>query len=240
MSTVARLRAGGASAALRRLDWQHPEWWAVALAAVCWGGMVTHALQHGAHAHHHLMTTPAELLHWLLMVIAMMVPLMLDPVRMVAFRSYRHRRHIAIATFLVGYLAVWWAAGLPVAWLRSLAWSHTHHTAAVAFALSALWLLSPLHDRALKSCHGQRPIAPSGWPAIRDACVHGMRLGGACVVSCWPLMVACTLTGHSLIAMLGGAAVSVLERLSFRPPTRMLMLLTLGLSGWHVALVLST
>lgn len=240
MSAVARLRAGVATTTLRRLAWEHPEGWTLALAAVCWSVMVTHALQSGAHAHHHLMTPPEELLHWLAMVVAMMVPLLVDPVRTVAFRSFRRRRHLAIATFLVGYLTVWWAAGLPVAWLRSFSWTHTHLAAAVAFALAALWFLSAPHARALIACHGQRPLAPSGWPATRDTLAAGGRLGAACVVSCWPLMIACTLTGHSLIAMLGGAALSALERLSFRPPRRRLALLTLGLSGWHVALVLST
>lgn len=237
MSAVARARPGRA-AALRRIAWERPEWWVLALAAAVWAVMIRHAIQHGEHAHHHVMTAPEEILHWLLMVVAMMAPLLLDSVRTVAFRSYRRRRHIAIATFLAGYLAVWLLAGLPVALIRAFAWSHTHGAAAAAFVVAALWSLSGPHARALSACHGTRPLAPEGWPATRDAVAYGMWIGRACVVSCWPLMLACTLTGHSLIAMVGGAAIGALERLSFRPPTRMVALATLGLAAWHVGLAL--
>lgn len=39
----------------------------------------------------------AEIVHWLLMIAAMMLPLLVVPIRQVAFRSYRWRRRKAVA-----------------------------------------------------------------------------------------------------------------------------------------------
>jgi predicted metal-binding membrane protein len=224
--------------ALRRAAWERPEWWALATAAGAWAFMLPHAIQHGAHARHHVMTPLAELVHWLLMIIAMMVPLMTDAVRFVAFRSLALRRHRAIATFLLGYLGVWLACGLPVVALRRAAFTHNHLAAAIAFLAAAGWTLSNCHQRAVKACHYQGPLAPYGWPATRDGVRYGARLGVACVVSCWPLMLACTLTGHSVIAMLATGAIGAWERLSFRPPYRLVALGIGVLAAWHLGLAL--
>ena len=53
-----------------------------------------------------------EIVAWLTMILAMMFPLLLHPVRHVALRSFRRRRGRAIACFLAGYAGVWLAAGL--------------------------------------------------------------------------------------------------------------------------------
>src|SRR4051812_9468735 len=86
---------------LRRFFWTHPEWWSLALVALAWGMVVAHAGAHQEHAHHtmpgkDILSFPVEFLNWSLMVVAMMVPLMLEPLRWVAFQSFRHRRHRAI------------------------------------------------------------------------------------------------------------------------------------------------
>jgi hypothetical protein len=49
-------------------------------------------------------------------------------------------------------------------------------------------------------------------------------------------MVACTLTGHAPVAMLGAGAIGVVERFSFRPPRRAVAVSTLALGGWYLAL----
>ena len=54
----------------------------------------------------------AEIVHWLLMIAAMMLPLLVVPIRQVAFRSYRWRRGKAVAGFIAGYSAVWIITGL--------------------------------------------------------------------------------------------------------------------------------
>lgn len=41
--------------------------------------------------------------HWALMVCAMMLPLLVEPLRYVAFRSLRRTRRMNVASFLIGY-----------------------------------------------------------------------------------------------------------------------------------------
>lgn len=47
-------------------------------------------------------------------------------------------------------------------------------------------------------------------------------IGSACVTTCLPMMVACSLAGHHLVAMLGGAALGAIEKRSFRPSIRLI------------------
>jgi predicted metal-binding membrane protein len=177
----------------------------------------------------------AELCAWLAMVVAMMLPLQLDAVRVAAFRSLRRRRQRAAALFVLGYLAPWAALGAAVAWLRSASWpaAHADAAAAAAFALAALWTLTAARRRALVACHRTVPLAPTGWRADRDCVGYGARVGAACAASCWATMLGCALTGHALLAMVGGAAIAARERLAFRTPHRTVLVATAGLAAWY-------
>src|SRR5689334_7887146 len=58
------------------------------------------------------MNPPATLsAGWLLMLIAMMAPALIPPVRLLRARSFTQRRARATALFAAGYAAVWMAAG---------------------------------------------------------------------------------------------------------------------------------
>jgi hypothetical protein len=218
---------------LRRYFWTHPEWWSLVLVALAWGTVVLQAGEHQGHAHHSL-SFPLEFLNWGLMVVAMMVPLMLEPLRWVAFQSFRDRRHRAVLLFLLGFLVPWLGVGVGAAWLRTLDWSHNPLLPSGMFALAALWVLVPVRMQALVSCHLTVPLAPSGWPADRDCLRVSLRLGASCVVTCGFLMLACVLTGHNLLAMLGGTVLGALEYRSFRPPTRAIFAGALLLAGWFL------
>ncbi len=231
MSAASGLRPTGLLAIARRFVWEHPEWWVIGLACLAWLPMLAHGVDHAGHALH-VMPPVAELTHWLLMIAAMMFPLALDPLRNVAFRSYRRRRHLAMVELLVGYLGVWALAGLPVIALRASPWGRGDAIASGLFVLAGVWSLSRLRRRALTMCHASRPLAPSGWRATRDTIRYGALLGAWCVVACWPLMLACTVTGHALVAMVGGATIGWQERRSFRPPIRRVALLTFALAAW--------
>lgn len=71
------------------------------------GVLVMHAFGVGKRHHHRAMLTgtavdcPPALTHWLLMVVAMMFPFIIGPVRGTAIRSLWRRRHRAIASFLL-------------------------------------------------------------------------------------------------------------------------------------------
>jgi hypothetical protein len=216
-----------------RFAWAHPEWWCVALSIGAWALMIVHAVQHWGHAHHHMMSFSEEMIHWTAMIAAMMLPLTLAPVRVTAFRSLKARRHRAIVGFLMGYFAPWILLGVPVALFRRLSFTHTHGAAAMAFALAALWLWLPARRIALVECHRTMPLAPTGIRADGDCLRFGWLIGIACVITCWPLMVACSLTGHALPAMVGGAIIGALERVGFRPRKWAVLVGTLVLFGFY-------
>jgi predicted metal-binding membrane protein len=226
------------SGRVREFFWAHPEWWCVAVSAAAWAAMLQHGL-HGHGACHARQPPGREWLQWMEMIAAMMLPLVLGSVRAAGFRSLRARRHRAIGLFLLGYLAPWGLLGVAVIGLRALdvtGATHTHAAAAVAFALASAWMIAPAHRRALAACHRSVPMAPSGWRADVDALRFGASVGLACMVSCWAVMVACAITGHGLPAMIGGAAIGVLERRAFRPRIRAAAAATLLLSvGYAVA-----
>lgn len=216
--------------------WLHPEWWSVALCGVAWAVMLLHGWQYAGHGVHHRMSLALELSYWMWMVAAMMLPFALDAVRTTAARSLWARRHRAMAGFLIGFLAPWLVLGIAAAGLRELSWAHSYVAPVLGFLAAAWWQRTLRHRRAFIACHRTQPLAPLGWQADRDCLRFGGAIGTACVTSCWPLMLACTFTGHSLIAMAGGMAVGAWERWPFRPRTRAMLAVTLALAGYYAAL----
>jgi predicted metal-binding membrane protein len=200
----------------RRLLWPHPEWWAVALAAGAWlvifaGAGVT---EHRAH-----LAAPLgdAITHWTLMMVAAMVPTLIDPIREVAGRSFWHRRHRAVAVFLAGYMSIWILFGIVVTVL--VAWlpiAGRRDLVPITLVIAAAWQLSPLKWRSVMACHRRIALAPSGWPATRDCLRQGWAIGWPCVVACGPMMAACALV-HDVGLMAAIAAIGWFERAAFRP-----------------------
>jgi predicted metal-binding membrane protein len=210
--------------------------WAVLIATNV-GGLGTKTAD--AHRHHMDGIGTSILLgtaHWQLMVLAMMLPVVVPSLRAAAFRSLWRRRHRAVAGFLVGYLTVWALVGLAVccilAWAPKLTHEWQREAAAGAFLLAACWHWSRIKQRALVACHRTIPLAPSGLRADRDCIVFGWQIGCACCLSCWVLMVACTLTGHSSVALLVCGLIGLAERYSWRPNTK---LISFGILGQALA-----
>jgi predicted metal-binding membrane protein len=162
------------------------------------------------HAHH-----GSRLANWMLMTVAMMLPLVVPQVRFVADRSLWRRRHRAIAGFLIGYLAIWFLVGIAVSFVEP-----TPVLAAAAFAVAGTWQLTRYKRVAMASCHRPMPLAPRGWRADRDCIRYGWMVGTYCVASCWALMFACAMAGHHLVAMVGVTAVMYAERYT-RPRRRL-------------------
>jgi hypothetical protein len=228
-----------ARARLKRFAWTHPEWWVVAL---CWSAWAALVFERGRHQGHGSLDEAGfawEVGGWMLMVAATMLPLVVPTVRQVAGRSLWSRRHRATLVFVGGFCAAWLVLGLAVAALREGAWAHTSAAAALAFAGAALWQRTRLHRRGLIECHRSEPLAPRGWRADRDCLRFGAIMGGYCVLSCWPLMLACALASHSLVALAGTMVVGVSERWYYRPRTRTMLAVTVALAVYHAALAMS-
>jgi Predicted metal-binding integral membrane protein (DUF2182) len=199
--------------------WRHAEWWSLGLSLAAWAVLIVGGSPQPAH-HHGAPIARAwqyEVGHWLLMVTAMMVPLVLSPIRMTAARSLWRRRHRAIAAFLVGYLLPWTIGGLVAATFITFApetWRHPPLAVGVAFAIAAAWQIAPAKRRSLVACHRAAPIAPDGWRATCDCVRYGSTIGTSCVVSCFPLMLVCIAARHHVSAMAAVAIVGAGERLS--------------------------
>ena len=224
----------------RRLSWPHPEWWSLALCAaawvaILWGGGPLSAGPHASHGHAHQAGVGAAstgghagwgagTFWWLVMIVAMMFPMLLDPIRTTAERSLWRRRHRAIGGFLIGYLAPWMMFGVVASAAASLLqmYSGLQPAAAAGFGAALLWQVTPLKRRAVLACHRTLPIAPAGWRADRDCLRYGWVVGSSCLVSCWALMLACLLAGHNLQVMIGATAVGWTERSMARPNQRLL------------------
>jgi hypothetical protein len=232
-STFADTRIRIASA-MQYFFWRHPEWWSIALCALAWAEMLLHGWQHVGHEVHQQITLPRELAYWMLMVAAMMLPLVFYSVWLTAISSLWARRHRAMAGFLAGYFTPWLALGIMVASMRQGSWPHHYSVVTLGFLAAALWQLTSVHKRATVACHRTQPLAPVGWRADRDCLHFGSRIGIACVLSCWPLMLACALAGHSLVAITGGMMVGIGERRLFWPRTA--LLLTLALAIYYLVL----
>jgi len=220
MSITVRTDHNGIRDKLRRIGWHHPEWWAVMAAAVAWMFMAGMSRTHASHTESipgigHGQCT----LGMVYMVIAMMLPLTLTNVRHVALSSLWRRRHLAIAAFLVGYLAVWIvvqsAIGGTLGLLAPLVGWET--AGGVAMVAAALWEVAPTKRQRLRRCHRTVPLAPRGWRADADCVRYGVTTGFSCVTMCWALMIAAAAFSHSFMVMTVLFGVQLSGRYQQRP-----------------------
>jgi hypothetical protein len=213
------------------------EWFAIALIAGAWGYMLLHAVAARRFACCPVDPSASEdLLGWMAMAIAMMLPAKLAAIRDVAARSYRARRVRAVCGYMIGYLAWWLAAGVVVLGIRAWSGAHEIRTATVLCVVAAVLAMLPLRARLFRLCHRSIPLCPVGVRADRDAIWQGGVHGWPCVATCAPLMLACTITGHNLVMMAGGTVLALVESRMFRLERRPLVVGALLLAAWTLAL----
>ena len=208
----------------KRFTWRHPEWWIFGLSLLAWLTIIVRFDATGiglslAHLHHHgnaSLLWLTEMRGWMVMIVAMMLPLVATSARNAAAMSLWSRRHRAIAGFVLGYLSIWLIIGiiisLVISILRLHGWLDPRIAITTSFCLAVLWEFTSIKKRALLACHRTIPIAPTGWRANLDCVRYGWMIGGSCLISCWALMVMCSLAGHNLAIMLLATIVGVTER----------------------------
>ena len=205
-----------------RIIWRHPEWWALALSASAWSIIVTTAFTASTARHQSHPGDPIAIValtrDWLLMILAMMVPLSVGSIRTTVDRSLWRRRNRAIAGWLLGYMAACLIPGLILS-ILVIALLGPARSSAVVIALSiaaaAIWHVTTPRVRALMTCHRTQPLAPDGWRADYDCLRYGWTIGVACSLACGGLMFASWLLGHGPIgvaAMAAATAISFVER----------------------------
>ena len=214
---------------VRDLSWRYPEWWSLAICAAAWVALAFSPAGHPDGPPRWADWTAT----WVLMILAMMVPLVLGSIRFTAVRSFWRRRHRAIAGFLTGFLGLWVVAGAfalaGVFLLESVV--EPRSAAAAGFLLAAGWQYTPMKRRALVACHATTPLAPQGRRADLDCVRYGWTIGLRCLVACWALMLGFVVAGHGLALMAGVASIAIVDRYSWRPHLRATSLALLALAA---------
>jgi predicted metal-binding membrane protein len=241
MNAVPTLAAAAAAArptalsSLRTFAWRHPEWWLLTICAVAWVMLAAGVaaapgwplciadvtgdfmgLWRRIEAAGLSGALGPPMTEVALMVVAMMPPLVILPVRHAAFRSLWWRRHRAIAGVLVGYTSVWMLVGVATV-IANFALigaqpDSDRSIGALGLAVAAGWQLTPFKLRALAACNRSVPLVPNGWRADLSCLRYGLVLGRHCVASCWALMLCPFLAAHDLVLMVAVIAVAVAER----------------------------
>ncbi|MBD8504982.1 DUF2182 domain-containing protein [Hoyosella sp. G463] len=168
------------------------------------------------------MTFVGFLVAWVVMMTAMMFPATAPVVRIYA-RAAAQGRVAPVPFFVVGYLAVWSAVGLPgyVAWQQwngpiQEASPSAARVAGIVALLAAVYQLTPLKQACLAHCrsplgfflhHGKHLDRPVG------AMVAGLRHGVVCLGCCWMLMgLMIALGAMNLVWMVVVAIIILIEK----------------------------
>ncbi|KAB8044386.1 DUF2182 domain-containing protein [Janthinobacterium aquaticum] len=154
---------------------------------------------------------------WLLMVVAMMTPLNLQPILHIRISSFSDRQWRSTLIFLAGYLAIWLLGGYAIKVLELMVSRSVREVSvqAGAFALIAcVWQASPFKQKCLNACHSHRPLAAFGRAADIDALRFGLEHGMWCLGSCWALMLfADSLVQWHLAGMIAVSLLMYCERM---------------------------
>jgi len=173
---------------------------------------------------------------WAMMAVAMMVPAATPAVHHVAGKSLYWRRRRAVLEFLVVFVAIW-ALFSAVVLAALVTWKPiaSPYAPALALALAALWQLTPLKRAAQRACHRSRPLPPRGWRASAGVADFALHNGGACLASCWAMMLAAAVAGPGSLLWMGGmTGVMAAEKLAVTPQRaarRVAVLLAAGAVG---------
>jgi predicted metal-binding membrane protein len=161
----------------------------------------------------------ASLPTWALMAVAMMLPTAMPAVRHVAVNSLYWRRRRAVLEFIAVYLGIWALfSALVLGAAISRAPADSAFVLPLVLAVAALWQLTPLKRRALRACHRPRPLPPYGWRATAGVARFGLGNGGACLASCWAMMLTMAVVGSARLAWMAAlTALIAIEKLNLKP-----------------------
>ena len=159
---------------------------------------------------------------WVLMLIAMMSPVLIAPIRHILLRTFKRRRARSIVIFLVGYAAIWITLGgvlLTIELAIDLFAPKSYLPAVAAFTFASVWQCSPIKQRCLNRCHSHIELAAFGASADCDALRFGATFATWCAGSCWAMMLFPMLLarGH-VLAMAAVAVLIFAERLDNPKP----------------------
>jgi predicted metal-binding membrane protein len=165
------------------------------------------------------------MLAWLTMLAAMMPPLLAAPIAYLRQRSLKRRRFRAIAVFLAGYGAIWFAAAplmlAIVHAIRLFATATRLSPFVVAISVVLIWQASPAKQHCLNRCHRLPRLSAFGAAADLDCLRYGVTTGFWCVGTCWGLMLLPLTADTMHLPLMAAAAVIIFfERSRLARPAR--------------------
>ena len=179
-------------------------WWIMTMPSISWSGgeldvdkFFMHVMMHPADMTTYLTVTASM---WLVMMIAMMVPVVL-PTGIVFRQVYKGTQtNRASLLFFSGYLFVWFVFALMAACLQYLAntmgylqagsFSLKAILAGLLLILAGLYQLSPMKEMCLRHCQSPLGFFIGNWrDGLLGASIMGARHGLYCVGCCWMLML---------------------------------------------------
>jgi predicted metal-binding membrane protein len=163
-----------------------------------------------------------QVLSWFVMLLAMMTPLLWQPLGHVWDRSLAERRVRAVLLFLAGYFGVWMLAMAALA-LVAVALRIAAGSAAVAFTIAAgiavVWQMTPAKSLFLNRCHALRPLPAFGLAADIGSFRYGLQIAAPCIATCWAIMLLPLASDAAHIVIMAMTAIVMLsERYSGTQP----------------------
>jgi predicted metal-binding membrane protein len=159
---------------------------------------------------------------WALMLVAMMSPTLIAPIRHIMVSSFKRRRARSVTFFVVGYAAIWMAAGvvlIAATLVLELLMPHSYLPVTAVAIIAVVWQCSPIKQRCLNRSHNHRALAAFGTAADLDALRFGITHGVWCVGSCWVLMLLTLLVPYAHFAVMAVVSfVMIAERLEQPQP----------------------
>lgn len=167
-----------------------------------------------------LSTIPESMPAWLLMVVAMMFPLLSEPVKHVAFSVRQKDKNPGMLTFLAGYTIAWATAGIFIMaiqfYINRLMTGQSYLIRSLVlpsgFMLAALYCWLPVRPVLMARCKLTMPISIKGWQLYTGSLLYGIKMGLICFTICWAPMLALAMTHHSFILMYAVTIVLFYER----------------------------
>jgi predicted metal-binding membrane protein len=190
-------------------------------------------------AHLSVGSLPGFLGMWLLMVVAMMCPLLICPLRHLGARTLPRRRASARILFLLAYTATWTLAGIVLLGMAGLLGRLASAVAVSgAIGVAALWQFAPGKQRCLNRHHTYPPLAVFGGRADGAALRFGAGHALWCAGSCSPLMLLPLVVPTDQLAVMAAVTLWIwAEQFEFpavatwrvRVPTRAVLIVRAGI-----------
>lgn len=154
------------------------------------------------HLHHHAHVQQSNSLwsvivqainiHWFLMLIAMMFPLLSDSVLFIWRKNFPRKRYLGLISFFLGYMFFWTLTGIGLLLATEILNNLFDHSKELIlgsiFIALLFWQATPWKQVSLNRCHIPPIINPFGFQSVIDCFNYGLKKAFYCVGMCWPLM----------------------------------------------------